>query len=65
MGVKAFLDRGCDIIVAVGGKSAMDAARCIKQLCTEKAGRKQRSQEQTDTLIPFVAVPAAWEIKSA
>ncbi len=65
MGAKVFRDRGCDTIVAVGGESAMDAARRIKLFCSGTSTRIYRKQEQAENPIPFVAVPATYEVESA
>lgn len=45
-GSELFLSSGCDAMLAVGGGSAIDVAKCIKLACTNKAGR-----------IPFIAIP--------
>lgn len=45
-GTELFLSTGCDAILAVGGGSAIDVAKCIKLACIEKIER-----------IPFIAIP--------
>lgn len=45
-GSELFLSSGCDAMLAVGGGSAIDVAKCIKLVCINKVGR-----------IPFVAIP--------
>lgn len=45
-GTATFLKEGCDALIAVGGGSCIDVAKCIKLACLE-----QRST------IPFIAIP--------
>ena len=59
MGAKAFRDRGCDAIVAVGGESAMEAARRIRWSCAGQSRKKQPKPEPADTPIPLVTVPTS------
>ena len=59
-GVKLFRDEKCDAIIAVGGGSAMDVAKCIKAYCrmdgdgTDGGFLKQDIQTNE---IPFLAMP--------
>lgn len=56
-GAKAFNENGCDTIIAVGGGSAIDTAKCIKLFCASDLGLDLLSVAYKDTKIPFLAVP--------
>ena len=56
-GIKIFNENACDCIVAVGGGSAIDTAKCIKALCKSNVSADTFINEYSDTGIPFVAVP--------
>lgn len=59
-GVKRFRTRSCDAIIAVGGGSAMDVAKCIK-LYSNMNGDGENGgylrQEIVPNGIPFLAIP--------
>ena len=59
-GVKLLRNEGCDAIIAVGGGSAMDVAKCIKAYC-EMDGDGENGgflkQEIRPNGIPFLAMP--------
>lgn len=56
-GVDVFNEHHCDTIVAVGGGSAIDVAKCIKLFCRMDHGRNYLEQECADSGVPLVAVP--------
>lgn len=56
-GVQVFNAESCDMIVAVGGGSCMDVAKCIKLYCKMDHTRHYLEQEPFDTQVPLVAVP--------
>ena len=56
-GVESFWSNGCDSILAIGGGSAMDAAKCIKLYATMPAGCDYIHENVVPNTIPFVAVP--------
>ena len=59
-GVKLLRDEECDAIIAVGGGSAMDVAKCIKAYCRmdgDGADGGFLKQEIRDNGIPFLAMP--------
>lgn len=56
-GVEIFNKEKCEIIVAVGGGSAIDVAKCIKLYCKMDSSLNYLKQEMKDTGVPLVAVP--------
>lgn len=56
-GVRVFNDEQCDAIVAIGGGSALDVAKCIKLFCKMEPGKNYLTQQYTDTGVPLIAVP--------
>lgn len=56
-GIRLFLKEGCDSLLAVGGGSAMDVAKCIKAFSPLKEEEYFCKERYRDTKLPFVAVP--------
>ncbi len=56
-GVELFKAEECDAIVAIGGGSAIDVAKCIKLYCKMPKGEIYLKQEYSDTGIPLIAMP--------
>ena len=56
-GVKVFNENGCDMVVAVGGGSAIDVAKCIKLYCCMDPSVNYLRQTPCDTGIPLIAIP--------
>lgn len=56
-GVELFCKEGCDMIMAVGGGSGMDVAKCIKLYANMDPGRNYLEQPIVSNNIPLVAVP--------
>ena len=56
-GVKLFKEKGCDMVAAVGGGSAMDVAKCIKMYVTMDDSTEYIKQEIVPNDMEFLAVP--------
>lgn len=56
-GVSLFLQTECDAILAVGGGSAMDVAKCIKLFSVLDHTKNYLSQTLQPSPIPLIAVP--------
>ena len=56
-GVKLFCMEECEAIIAIGGGSAIDVAKCIKLYCKMPNDEIYLKQEYTDTGVPLIAMP--------
>lgn len=56
-GVELFNREHCDLLVAVGGGSSIDVAKCIKLYCKMDATKNYLHQECADSGIPLIAIP--------
>ena len=56
-GVKVFNENKCDMVVAVGGGSAIDVAKCIKLYCRMEPSADFLLQTPCETGIPLIAIP--------
>lgn len=56
-GVELFNREECDTILAVGGGSSIDVAKCIKLYCRMQKDKLFLDQEYRDTGIKLIAVP--------
>jgi alcohol dehydrogenase class IV len=57
MGVEVFKKENCDTIVAVGGGSTIDVAKCIKLFCKMQNNECYLQNEFFDSKVPLVAIP--------
>ncbi len=56
-GVRLFKQVGCDGIIALGGGSAMDVAKCIKLFANMEDGTDYLDQKIIPNDIPLIAIP--------
>lgn len=56
-GVASFIESGCDVIIAFGGGTTIDVAKCIKLFSGLDNDRNYLEQKYSDTGIPLIAIP--------
>ncbi len=56
-GVELFRSEGCDAVVAVGGGSSLDVAKCIKLFSRMSSEEVYLKQPYGETGIPLIAIP--------
>ena len=56
-GVELFNSNQCDAIVAIGGGSTIDVAKCIKLYCKMDPAQNFLQQEAKDSGVPLIAIP--------
>ena len=56
-GVDLFQNEKCDTILAVGGGSSLDVAKCIKLYCKMDNAQLYLEQEYQDTGVKLIAIP--------
>lgn len=56
-GLDLFREHRCDVVVAIGGGSAMDVAKCVKLYSPMESGRDYLSLTPSDSEIPLIAIP--------
>lgn len=56
-GVSLFRDERCDAVLAIGGGSCIDTAKCIKLFCKMDPAKNYLKQEYTDSGVPLIALP--------
>lgn len=57
IGAELFRSERCDTIVAVGGGSTLDVAKCIKLYSNMNPAENYLTQEPSDPCVPLIAIP--------
>ena len=56
-GIILFNKENCDVILAIGGGSAIDTAKCVKLFCRIDPEHVFMEQEYNNTGVPLIAIP--------
>ena len=56
-GVECFKNNKCDAIMAVGGGSAIDIAKCVRLFCSFNCDGKIVDRENANRSVPFMVMP--------
>lgn len=56
-GIEIFREKDCDSIVALGGGSAIDTAKCIRLWCNMDQDKDYMEQEPRENHVLFIAIP--------
>lgn len=56
-GVEVLIEKQCDFVIAAGGGSAMDTAKCIKLFSNMDHGKNYLKQEIVENELPLAAIP--------
>lgn len=56
-GVELFHENKCDTIIAIGGGSCIDVAKCIKLYCKMDSSKNYLEQEYKDSGVMLIAIP--------
>ncbi|HRX15411.1 MAG TPA: phosphonoacetaldehyde reductase [Spirochaetota bacterium] len=56
-GVSLFKKEKCDFVIAIGGGSAIDIAKCVKLFCKMDDSKNYIDQQYMDTEIPLMVLP--------
>lgn len=56
-GVSLFKKENCDFVIAIGGGSAIDIAKCVKLFCKMDDSKNYIDQQYMDTEIPLMVLP--------
>ena len=56
-GVSLFLNEGCDAIIAIGGGSAIDTAKCIRHFSDTSPDADMLREPRRSSQVPLIAIP--------
>jgi len=56
-GVEVYRENNCDVVIAIGGGSAIDVAKCVKLFANMKSGADYLQEKIFPNDVPLIAVP--------